>query len=317
MSSITRFSQIPVDTSANMAFLVSNITAKTDKRGKEFCEIKATDGEQSIIVRLWNHALADLDISAGDVISATVRAVEYNGSMSYSFQSYKKEDPERASEFVLSAPMSISAMWEWVESRIFAMAEPYRSILIETVISNKDLYCHLAAGRSIHHAYIGGLLYHSYRMARAAEALSPIYGTSADLAVAGALLHDIGKLAELSTDVLGHTEYTVEGQMEHHLMIGVRILDVVARKIDAAKFSSDEMMCLRHIVASHHGKQEMGAIVEPATKEAMLISALDMLDMKMTIYDTEAENVLPGNTSTNDNFVVGRIYKPKCTADKD
>lgn len=310
MAESTKFSDIGHEDTKSVTFLVTDVKEKINTKGNPFCEIQASDGEAANTLRLWNHGIADIDFAAGDVITSSVSGVEYRGGISFSCQSWTKEPRDRAGEFVRSAPLPVSEMWDWIVARTSGMREPYRSFMSELVLSRKDEYCHASAARSNHHDYIAGLLYHSYRMAKAADVLAPIYGIDSDLAVCGCLLHDIGKLQEMDTDALGSVEYTVEGQMEGHLFLGSQMVREAASKIDPSKFDSDELLCLTHLIASHHGLQEMGAIKEPMTKEAMLVSALDMLDMRLTVYDDEARNVVLGQMSSSYNPIVGKVYAP-------
>lgn len=310
MTENIKFSDFSDKDTKRMSFLVVNVEGKVDKKGSDFCEVECCDGEQNMVCRLWKHGLGTIDFAAGDVITASVSAVDYHGNLSFSFQSWKLEGTERASEFIRTSPVPVPQMWEWVSRRIEAMRKPLYLLMKELVLNNEKAYCHASAARSNHHDYVGGLLYHSYRMARSADELSSLYGMDSDLVVAGALLHDIGKLIEMDTDALGHVEYTLAGQMEGHLLIGCKMVEAAADRIGRDKFPSDEIECIEHIIASHHGKQEMGTIKEPMFKEAMFVSALDMLDMKLTVYDEEARNTTIGNMSNNMNNIVGRIYVP-------
>lgn len=310
MSNNPKFSELSDKDTKRMTFLVTSIEGKIDRKGNDYCEVECCDGEQNIVCRLWNKRTEEAGFTAGDVITASVSVMEYRGGLSYSFQSCRKENSDRAAEFIRTPPMPISEMWQWIERRSSSMREPFYLIVKKLVLDNKEAYCHASAARSNHHDYVGGLLYHSYRIARAADVLSPLYDMDSDLAVAGALLHDIGKLVEMDTDSLGHVEYTIAGQLQGHLLIGCKMINDAADKIGREKFPADEIECLEHIIASHHGKQEMGAIREPAFKEAMFVSALDMLDMKLSVYDEEAKATTIGKFSNNMNNIVGRIYVP-------
>lgn len=309
----TRFVDLDDSTTTEMTFLVRSVTGKVDKKGNNFCEIEATDGTQMSIVRLWKTSAEEAGFASGDVLTASIYASEYNGNMSFSCQqgSYKVEDSSRSIEFVMSAPISIDVMWQWIVNEVSSMRPSLRFLMERLVIMNKAEYCRHSAAKSIHHNYIGGLLYHSYRMAKSAKELAAIYDADVDMCVSGALVHDLGKLLEMTTDAIGVSDYTVKGQLEGHLSIGCAMIDEVARLMpqDIADVAGDDVMCLRHIVASHHGEQSMGAIKPPATKEAMIVSAIDMLDMKLTIYDDAVSDVVEGNMAP-DTFPIGRTYKP-------
>ena len=127
----------------------------------------------------------------------------------------------------------------------------------------------------LHHAYIGGLLEHSVDVARLAKAMATEIGAvDMDLIVTGALLHDIGKLSELSSD-LGF-EYTNAGRMLGHVSMGAMLVErTIASQSD---FPDDDAQHLLHILLSHHGKVENGAPVACVTKESFIVHHADELN---------------------------------------
>jgi 3'-5' exoribonuclease len=139
------------------------------------------------------------------------------------------------------------------------------------------------AAKGIHHAYVGGLLEHSLSMARIADFLANHYeGVDRSLLVAGALLHDIGKLEEL-TMAGGLVEYTVRGRLKGHLVIGSEMLALAAANI--RDFPEELLEQLQHLILSHHGRQEFGSPTVPMTVEAFILSFIDDLDAKMNITE--------------------------------
>jgi 3'-5' exoribonuclease len=139
------------------------------------------------------------------------------------------------------------------------------------------------AAKGIHHAYIGGLLEHSLSVARVADFLAKHYeGVDRSLLIAGALLHDIGKLEELKMEG-GLVEYTVRGRLKGHLVIGSEMVALAAGEI--RDFPEELLEQLQHLVLSHHGRQEFGSPAVPMTVEAFILSFLDDLDAKMNITE--------------------------------
>ena len=125
--------------------------------------------------------------------------------------------------------------------------------LVETLFSGSTLRQFLKnpAGMRLHHAYVGGLLHHTVCVTRLAVAMSgAIGGVDLDLVIAGALLHDLGKIREISSD-LGFP-YTTEGRLMGHISIGAMAVDRAARKIP--ELSPDKRERLLHIILSHHGE---------------------------------------------------------------
>src|SRR5262249_33088723 len=110
-----------------------------------------------------------------------------------------------------------------------------------------------------------------------AVGLADAYGARRDLVVAGAILHDIGKLDELSYELA--TTYTLEGNLLGHITIGVGLVRDTAREIP--DFPSELLLEVEHIILSHHGSRENGSPVEPMTVEAFIVAAADELDSRI------------------------------------
>lgn len=139
------------------------------------------------------------------------------------------------------------------------------------------------AAKGIHHAYIGGLLEHSLSMARIADKLADHYeGVDRSLLLAGALLHDIGKVEELYVEN-GVIDYTDRGRLKGHLVIGSEMIGTVAARIKG--FPDETLAQLQHLILSHHGRQEFGSPTVPMTVEAFLLSYIDDLDSKMNVLE--------------------------------
>jgi 3'-5' exoribonuclease len=140
------------------------------------------------------------------------------------------------------------------------------------------------AAKVLHHAWLGGLLEHVLTLVRVCRAAAPFYPeVDADLLVTGAILHDIGKVRELSW---GRTfSYTLEGQMVGHISIAQGML---AEKVAGMPGFPEKLRVLvEHMILSHHGKYEFGSPKLPMTPEAILLSALDDLEAKMQAMRNE------------------------------
>jgi len=139
------------------------------------------------------------------------------------------------------------------------------------------------AAKGIHHAYAGGLLEHCLSMARLADMLAGHYeGIDRSLLIAGALLHDIGKVDELAMEI-GVVEYTDRGRLKGHLVIGSEMVAAAAARI--SDFPPDLLVQVQHLILSHHGRQEFGSPIVPMTVEALLLSFIDDVDAKMNLIE--------------------------------
>lgn len=141
------------------------------------------------------------------------------------------------------------------------------------------------AGMRLHHAYVGGLLQHSVCVAELACALADkIGGVDKDLVLAGALLHDVGKLKEISPDM--GFPYTTGGRLLGHITITAMMVNEAALKLGV--IDEKKLQHLLHIIISHHGEHEKGSPVACATKEGFIVHYADEIDAIMNQFDHNA-----------------------------
>lgn len=169
-----------------------------------------------------------------------------------------------------------------LQKLIKGVMTPGIRLLLENIFSGSlyDKFLINPAGMRLHHAYIGGLLQHSVDVAGIAQALAErIGGVDKDLIIAGALLHDIGKLREISSDI--GFPYTMEGRLLGHVAMSAVMVQEAAAK---AKVTGPKLQQLLHIVLSHHGEQEKGSPVACATKESFIVHYADEIDAIMNQF---------------------------------
>jgi 3'-5' exoribonuclease len=176
------------------------------------------------------------------------------------------------------APRPVDEMWAELLARIESVQDPaLRKLLSAMVQQHGDRLRIWPAARRVHHAYRSGLLEHVLKIMEVSLFLADQYGARRDLLIAGALLHDIGKLQELSYET--STDYTIEGNLVGHIVIGVGMLRDAARA--QGDVPEDLLIELQHLILSHHGELEFGSPVKPMTVEAFLLAAVDDLDAKL------------------------------------
>ena len=171
-----------------------------------------------------------------------------------------------------------------LQNLIKTVRNPGLRALLETIFSGAvyDKFIMNPAGMRMHHAYIGGLLQHSVDVAGIAIALAEQIGNvDKDLVVAGALLHDIGKLREISSQI--GFPYTNEGRLLGHIAMSVMMVQEAAAKL---KLPQARLEQLQHILLSHHGDNEKGSPVVCATKEAFIVHYADEIDAIMNQFET-------------------------------
>ena len=166
---------------------------------------------------------------------------------------------------------------------IKAVHTPTLRKLLETVFSGNtyDAFVHNSAGMKLHHAYIGGLLQHSVDVADLAVAMADrIEGVDKDLVIAGALLHDIGKIKEISAEI--GFPYTNAGRFMGHIAMTSMMVQEAAFKLN---IPAQRLEQLQHILLSHHGENEKGSPVACATREAFIVHYADEINAVMNQFE--------------------------------
>jgi 3'-5' exoribonuclease len=179
---------------------------------------------------------------------------------------------------VETAPIPLDALWKETQEHIEAIENPALRETVRLALDELDGRFQITPGAiSMHHAYRGGLMEHTVRMARACRALLPLYPeVHADLALAGILLHDIGKALEYTPSLA--TTRSQSGILQGHVVLGYR---QVRRAALQSKLGEPLLERLEHIILSHQGELEWGAAAKAATPEAVFVSMVDNLDAKM------------------------------------
>jgi 3'-5' exoribonuclease len=184
----------------------------------------------------------------------------------------------REDDCIPCAPRPADEMWQELLGRIHEVDHPQLKALLERLVArHADRLRVWPAAVTVHHAYRSGLLEHILKIIEVGTLLATAYGARRDLVLAGAILHDIGKLEELSYEVT--TGYTLTGNLVGHMAIGLGMLREELR--DLPDFPAALRTELEHLILSHHGAKELGSPVEPMTVEAFILAATDDLDAKI------------------------------------
>lgn len=186
-----------------------------------------------------------------------------------------------------------------LQNLIRTVRTPGLRILLENIFSGEtyDKFIANPAGMRLHHAYLGGLLEHSVDVAGLAVAMAEQIGdVDKDLVIAGALLHDLGKMREISTEV--GFPYTDEGRLLGHISMSALMVQEIALKL---RMPNNVLEKLLHILLSHHGENEKGSPVACATKEAFIVHYADEINAIMNQFDS-----YDGKSSWDYNKMMGR-----------
>ena len=222
------------------------------------------------------------EFDAGEFVKAQGRGNTYHDQIELVLEKIRRIQPERdgldgfrEEDCIRTAPRPVDEMWTELQGRISETKDPHIRRLLECVLARHgDRFRIWPAAQKVHHAYRSGLLEHVLKILDVATFLADTYAARKDLIIAGAILHDIGKLQELTYDVV--TDYSIEGNLVGHIAIGLGMLREVVRELP--DFPLDVLVELEHLILSHHGAKDRGSPVEPMTVEAFILAAADNLD---------------------------------------
>ncbi len=284
-------------------FMVKEKTMAMAKNGKPYMNLKFMDRSGEIDGKLWDN-VDELDkaFQKGDFVKIRGTASLYMGKMQLVAKEIKRLDDDGVdlADFVPVSPVPQAQMQAELASVVASLTNPYLKALMDGFCGDTEFmagYCKAPAAKGMHHVYIGGLLEHSLSVVRLVDAVVPLYpGLNRDLLTVGALLHDLGKVAELSYDRA--FEYTDEGRLIGHISIGVEML--TERIATVPGFPRELGMLLKHLLLSHHGQYDYGSPKRPKTVEATILHYLDDMDSKINgIRSHIAKETAQGNRWTS------------------
>lgn len=267
-------------------FLCSRKETRTGKTGSTFLAMTLQDASGEIRAKVFQDVDAiTQEFSAGEFVKAQGRGSVYNQQLELVIEKVRRVMPDRDAadgfredDCIRCAPRPVDEMWDELIGRIGAVSDEHiRELLIRMVTMHAERLRIWPAARTIHHAYRSGLLEHVLKLIEIGSYLAERYQARRDLVVAGAILHDIGKLQELSYDFAA--DYTVAGNLLGHIAIGAGMVRDAIRDIPG--FPSSLAIELEHLVLSHHGARDLGSPVEPMTIEAFILATVDDLDAKL------------------------------------
>ena len=313
-----KFKELVVNKPAVATALLLDVEERQTKNGGAYCKLTLSDGGDQIVANMWDSQADTLEPFKRSLVSVVVTAGQYQGNPSYTVSTVKEAPAtEHIEDYIESAPLKSEDMYEGILSILEKAADkknPLVQISRELYKQNKMQLFRWSAAKAVHHNCYGGLLYHTYRMMQAAVKLMEVFPVTAEVLLPAVMLHDIGKLEEISTDEIGISDYTEDGNLLGHTLIGIGMVDKMAADLFGNKIDEEtleQLRQLKHAIASHHGKLEWGAISAPATREAMLLHELDMIDSRFYQFEKVEEGITPGTMSDRINTLDGvKVYHP-------
>lgn len=281
-------------------FAVGAKSVRSKKDGAPYFALTLADRTGQIESRMWDTGEAG-EFSAGDIVKLRGQVCRYQEKLQINVDRIRRanEGEFDLGDFVPKTERDVDELWAELNNYVESFTEPHLKALLRSFLDDAEIARMLReapAAKSMHHAWIGGLLEHVVSLLGICELAAKHYSVHRDLLMTGAVLHDIGKLQELRWGT--SFEYTLEGQLLGHITIGLRMID---RKMAAlADFPPELRVLVNHLVLSHHGKYEFGSPKLPMIPEAVLLHYLDDMDAKMQTMRNEFTRSVAGGRGPGD-----------------
>jgi 3'-5' exoribonuclease len=265
-------------------FLVCEKGIRTSARGKSWLELSLRDRTGSIPGKMWDNfeAIAHT-FECDDIVVIRGRVKLYNGQKEVTLEQIipAAEREYELGDFLAHTKYDVEKLYADLRAAIAAMSNPYLKRLLESVVEDPAIAPRLKrapAAMMMHHAFIGGLLEHVVSLIGLGRGVVAQYPElDADLLLTGIVLHDIGKIEELSYE--RGAQYTTPGRLLGHITIGSGIVRDKIKSVPG--FPAELAILVQHLILSHHGSLEFGSPTLPQTREAIALHFLDDMDSKM------------------------------------
>ncbi len=271
--------------SVDDAFVARDKQLAHKKNGDPYLSLSLVDRSGDIKAVIWDNVRAINKVfEAGDYVRVKGNVREYKDTLQVVVRHLERADPDHvdAKDFLPATDRDVNQMLDQLIQISKTVEDKHLSRLLAAFFADKtfvDLFKTAPAAKKMHHAYLGGLLEHTLSIVRLIQAVSTHYkGVDKNLLLTGGILHDIGKVYELSYET--HIDYSDPGRLLNHIVIGVEMLEKrISRLHD---FPQDLSVLLKHLIVSHHGTRDFGSPEPPKTLEAIILNYLDDMDAKVT-----------------------------------
>ena len=274
------------------SFVVSNKQIKAKKSGEPYLDLTLMDRTGTIQAKMWDNVEECAEaFDQDDVVKIKGLINKYNQRWQLTIHKLRKMEQAdiEFSDYLPKTSKDIDQLWRTLGEFVATMREPNLRHLLELFMADPVIafaYRNAPAAKTMHHAFIGGLLDHVVSLCTACNLMSRNYAfINRDLLLTGAFLHDIGKVHELS--YARSFGYTTEGQLLGHLIIDLEMLHAKLAQIPG--FPPQLKILVEHLIISHHGQYEFGSPKLPMFPEALMLHYLDDMDSKMEAMRAQFE----------------------------
>lgn len=276
--------------------IVVNMTEGKSSKGSKYLSLTLQDSTGTVEAKKWEVSSSDEAILAvKKVVRVEGYPLIYNGSqLQFKITDVEPVMSYNEEELILKSPVDRKVLIERFMSYLECIQdEEIKAIVSEVVLNKYDRLLLHPAAKTNHHEYAGGLLHHEVSMLALAEQIANLYPSiNRDLLYGGIILHDLGKIIELSGPIA--PEYTLKGKLLGHISI---IQTDILQAAEKHNIEGEVVTLLQHMVLSHHGKLEYGSPVLPLLLEAEVMYQIDNMDSKIVMINKALKDVEVGGTS--------------------
>lgn len=294
-------------------FLVHKATQGVTAQGKDYMTLHLQDKSGEIEAKVWTVTKEDMATLKPElIIHVKGDVINYRGRKQMKVNQFRvatEADGLKTQDFIDGAPMSLDEIKSQMQSFIFEIENANLQRITRHLLQKYDeAFFTFPAASSHHHNFVSGLSYHVLTMLQIAKGLCEIYpNLNKSLLYSGIILHDMGKVRELSGPIA--TSYTLEGNLLGHISIASEEVAEAARELG---IQGEEVLLLRHLILSHHGKLEYGSPKLPHVKEAEILYFIDNIDARMNMFDKAFKKIEKGQFTERIFGLENRqFYKPE------
>lgn len=283
----------------NEIYLCKTKQSALTKAGKPYENVILQDKTGILDAKIWDPGSVGIDdFDSLDYVAVMGDITSFQGNLQLSIKRVRKvqEGEYDPKDYLPVSEKNIDEMYEELCGIMRSVNNPYyKKLLSSFFLEDKEFekrFKFHSAAKTVHHGFVGGLLEHTLSVTKHCDYFAAYYPMlNRDLIVTAAMFHDIGKLEELS--VFPENDYTDEGQLLGHIMIGAEMVGERIRTIEGfpARMANE----LKHCILAHHGELEYGSPKKPALAEALALSFADNVDAKMETIREIFTNVPENN----------------------
>ena len=266
------------------SFVVASKQVKAKKNGEPYLALILADRSGQIEAKMWDNVEEFIAIfEQDDFLKVKGLINKYKNRFQLTIHKLRRMEEVDIdfTDYLPKTTKDIGELWRTLTEFVATFQNPHLKSLVELFMADAEIaerYRNAPAAKTLHHAYIGGLLDHVVSLFRSCDLMSRNYPqVNRDLLLTGAFLHDIGKIQELSYNRA--FSYTTRGQLLGHMIIELEMLQAKLAKLP--DFPAELKTLLEHMIISHHGQYDFGSPKLPMFPEALMLHYLDDLDSKM------------------------------------